>query len=203
MQWGISLSLVFVIAAAGGTVSCSSEMTAPPGGDASTDATGSGGMQPAAAGGRPSGGAGGSNHAGSSSGGATREAGRSPPEDAGRQTPDAAVDSAAHACNEAAAPEPLPVGGSCGADQYLYVDQGCDGPIPSPELEAGVTGTCDDVGDGRCHRRCATDSDCTDPCRPFCSILGLFDGGDYNCNAGVRICREKPKDDCPDVGQLL
>jgi hypothetical protein len=31
---------------------------------------------------------------------------------------------------------------------------------------------------------------------PYCSILGLFDGGNVGCNAGVRICRCKRANDC-------
>jgi hypothetical protein len=31
---------------------------------------------------------------------------------------------------------------------------------------------------------------------PFCRLLGLYGGGDFNCNFSVRICRATTRDDC-------
>lgn len=53
-------------------------------------------------------------------------------------------------------------------------------------------------GDGRCLQRCSKDSDCHDPERGSCTILGLFAGGDSSCNAGVLVCR-CGDDECPSL----
>jgi len=78
---------------------------------------------------------------------------------------------------------------TCGAEDFVYVDQSC-GQVP------GGTPACEQVGDGLCHFRCGSDGDCPEAV-PFCRTLGLFSGGDFNCNASVRICRETDRDDCP------
>jgi hypothetical protein len=89
--------------------------------------------------------------------------------------------------------EPLegPEAGVCPSATFLYEDESCPGVT-----DAGSSLQCTQEGDGLCHERCNTDADCSDPGRPYCRILGLFDGGDWNCNAGVRVCRETDKDDC-------
>jgi hypothetical protein len=74
----------------------------------------------------------------------------------------------------------------CATREYLYDDGSCG---------AGV-GPCMLEGDNLCHARCDADTDCPDPCRPYCRILGLFQGHDVGCEAGVKVCREAPKDDC-------
>lgn len=79
----------------------------------------------------------------------------------------------------------------CEDGSFLYEDPIC-GPVPP---DAG-SGTCGEAGDGLCHQRCTTDGDCTDPCRPFCRRLGLYDGGDGACNRTVTICRATDRDEC-------
>src|SRR2546430_3431375 len=56
---------------------------------------------------------------------------------------------------------------------FVYRDARC-GILPN-----GVT--CTDVGDGLAYQICASDHDCSGDA-PFCRTLGLFQGGDFNCN---------------------
>lgn len=51
-------------------------------------------------------------------------------------------------------------------------------------------------GSLRCYETCRSDADCNDPCLPHCSVQGLFSGGDYSCNATIRLCRTQADDDC-------
>ncbi len=81
---------------------------------------------------------------------------------------------------------------ACAADWFLWDDYSGG---PPPHAGGGLE------GDNRCYQRCGTNDDCKDPARPFCSILGLFKGGDYQCNGGVRVCRCKQRNDCRDVTQ--
>ena len=76
--------------------------------------------------------------------------------------------------------QPWPVDKSCPEGWFLWTD-----------------GINDDLGDGKCHKRCKTSDDCTDPLTPHCTIQGLFNGGDWTCNAGVLLCRCKATNDCP------
>jgi hypothetical protein len=76
-----------------------------------------------------------------------------------------------------------PDAGVCPDGWYQWNDQGGD------TSGAGY-------GDGQCYQRCSKDTDCHDPQRPSCTILGLFIRGDYNCNAGVLVCR-CGADECP------
>jgi hypothetical protein len=48
-----------------------------------------------------------------------------------------------------------------------------------------------------CFAPCTSDADCRNPCMPYCSIQGLVEGGDYNCNGQIQVCRSIPQDDCP------
>ncbi len=103
-------------------------------------------------------------------------------------------------CGDTRASAPLagptgPDGGTCPAGKFLYDDFSCPPPIP---LEAGTPKPpCTPEGDHLCHERCSSSADCVDPARPYCRILGLYAGHDWNCNVGVRICRETATDDCP------
>jgi hypothetical protein len=47
-----------------------------------------------------------------------------------------------------------------------------------------------------CIETCQTDADCTDSGRPFCAVRGLSQGGDYNCNGQINVCRPHDADDC-------
>jgi hypothetical protein len=85
---------------------------------------------------------------------------------------------------------------ACGADQprcstngFIYRDLRCDAPLP----DGG--GSCVEVGSGDCYPRCAIDAQCSADA-PFCRLLGLYSGGDFNCNASVRVCRPVDRNDC-------
>jgi hypothetical protein len=80
---------------------------------------------------------------------------------------------------------------SCTAGDFLYDDQSCRALPP----DAGTT-DCVQQGDLTLYRRCTTAAECCEPERPYCSVLGLFNGGDWNCNATVRVCRDRQADDC-------
>jgi hypothetical protein len=73
---------------------------------------------------------------------------------------------------------------------FVYQDLQCAAPLPD-----GGAGQCHEVGDGATYLECASDGDCPGA-TPFCRTLGLFKGGDFNCNATVRICRPAAHDDC-------
>ncbi len=77
----------------------------------------------------------------------------------------------------------------CPVGYYLYADS-IGGPGPM-----GVYSS-DPIGDLLCHQTCETDADCSDPCHPSCHTLGLFSGGDWNCNGKVRVCGTRTRDDC-------
>jgi hypothetical protein len=94
-------------------------------------------------------------------------------------------------------PLPAPDGGVCGPNEFLDKDMSCPPPVHGPD--AGPVDPCEPEGDSLCHQRCTSNADCSDPSRPFCGIQGVFAGFDYNCDVGVRICRERPGDDCPRV----
>ncbi|MFY0539321.1 hypothetical protein [Nannocystis pusilla] len=42
----------------------------------------------------------------------------------------------------------------------------------------------------------APDGECDEPERPFCSQVGLADGGDFSCNSCVHICMAEPQNQC-------
>lgn len=75
----------------------------------------------------------------------------------------------------------------CEGGRYLSSDLlgGPDAPGPREQM-----------GDLRCYDACTSDADCRDPCLPHCSVQGLFNGGDFSCNATIRLCRAKAEDDC-------
>ena len=79
----------------------------------------------------------------------------------------------------------------CAPGQYHYADELC----PPPPWDVYEGEPCEPVGDGLCYTKCGNDSDCS-VSRPHCGLLGLYYGGDYNCNAAVSICRESDGDDC-------
>ena len=76
---------------------------------------------------------------------------------------------------------------------------------------------CDDLGcedvtiPGECYKQCTpdgevggVDSECDEPERPFCSQVGLADGGDFSCNSCVHLCMAESvnwcdfgADECP------
>jgi hypothetical protein len=74
---------------------------------------------------------------------------------------------------------------------FVYSDLQCQAPLPD-----GGSGPCQQVGDGASYLECDSSGDCPSGA-PFCRALGLFNGGDYSCNASVHICRAIDHDDCP------
>src|SRR5437762_2273475 len=72
---------------------------------------------------------------------------------------------------------------------FVYRDRACSAPTP------GVAPACAEIGDGLCHATCASDADCPAD-HPFCRELGLYAGGDFNCNDKVLVCRAEDRDDC-------
>jgi hypothetical protein len=98
---------------------------------------------------------------------------------------DGATERAAVCTSPSALPSP-----PCPTGSFLY-DDSIGGPNPTGDFTPS-----DPVGDQLCHHLCETDTDCTDPCRPSCHTLGLFHGGDYNCNLTVRICGTDSADEC-------
>ena len=77
----------------------------------------------------------------------------------------------------------------CSTDPFIYRDQRCDAALP----DGG--GSCVEVGSGECYARCTMDAQCPADAR-FCRLLGLYSGGDFNCNASVRVCRPVDHNDC-------
>lgn len=78
-----------------------------------------------------------------------------------------------------------------GAEEFLYQDKLCGLP---PGDAAPLP--CEEKGDGRCYRRCDDHSDCNEKDRPYCTQIGLYNGGDWNCNEVVYVCRERRSDYC-------
>ena len=92
-------------------------------------------------------------------------------------------------CGDAGAPSSD--AGSCRPNEFFYSDRSC-GLVPD-----GGPPVCGETGDLRCHRRCSTAADCTDPCAQYCTKQGLWAEGDYNCNSSVKLCRAIATDDGP------
>ena len=78
----------------------------------------------------------------------------------------------------------------CKPGDYVCTDPGCPGPL--------------DLLHGTCFKPCTPepgkvgepDPECDEPERPFCGQIGLFEGGDYNCNGCVHICVATPDNTC-------
>lgn len=79
------------------------------------------------------------------------------------------------AADDAADDDP-PYERACQRDDFVCDDIACD-PGPGEVLRYG-----------ECYLRCENDSGCPEPERPFCIQIGLFEGGDFACNAIERIC---------------
>jgi hypothetical protein len=65
----------------------------------------------------------------------------------------------------------------CQQGDYVWDDYMCQS-----------SGECELMGDEECYARCETDADCTEPARPQCVNLALFDDGDFEGNACVDVC---------------
>ena len=50
----------------------------------------------------------------------------------------------------------------------------------------GAEGPCEDRH--FCAETCERDTDCRDPGRPSCAAIGLFEGGDWECNDTMMAC---------------
>jgi hypothetical protein len=73
---------------------------------------------------------------------------------------------------------------------YLYSDPLCPRPGAPP------ASTCREFGDLQCHNECRTDDDCAGTSFRYCSRVGLFAGGDSNCNVVKSICMSERRNDC-------
>ena len=80
----------------------------------------------------------------------------------------------------------------CPTGYFLYRDS-----INGPMQSTGGRPPASPSGDNLCHQECTSDADCTDPCRPRCHVLGLYQGGDFKCNGRVRVCGTATYDECP------
>ena len=99
----------------------------------------------------------------------------------------------------------LTVAAGCGSRPTAVTDAGdvtdvadvvCPSPDESGPCQPGGFNFNDEQAALACFSRCSSDADCTDPCQPYCSIQGLVEGGDYNCNGQIRVCRSLRQDDC-------
>jgi hypothetical protein len=76
----------------------------------------------------------------------------------------------------------------CQTDDFVCDDWGCVNPP--------------NVVDGECYKPCTpgeiggTDDECDEPERPYCSQIGLSQGGDYDCNGCVHVCVAVPTNQC-------
>jgi hypothetical protein len=93
-------------------------------------------------------------------------------------------------------------------DAAVARDLAADGPPDSgpdavdacpvrPGCEPGIFNFQTEQDALACFAPCTSDSDCRDPCLPYCSIQGLVEGGDFNCNGQIQVCRSTRQDDCP------
>jgi hypothetical protein len=81
--------------------------------------------------------------------------------------------------------------GICPYGFFHYSDIRCG----APSADGGTD--CTQVGDMKCYKECASDDNCKDQADDrYCSILGLYNGYDWNCSKTVKICRQKQADDC-------
>lgn len=81
-----------------------------------------------------------------------------------------------------------PQNGQCADTEYLHDDPICGFTAEHQRM-------CSPNGDGLCHLQCETDADCGEV-GVYCSVQGLFAGGDFGCNNTIRICRTKQANDC-------
>ncbi len=76
---------------------------------------------------------------------------------------------------------------ACQPDDFVCKDPGC----LSPQL-----------GYGECYKPCTptviggVDDECDEPERPYCSQVGLMEGGDWDCNGCAHVCTAVPDDHC-------
>lgn len=75
----------------------------------------------------------------------------------------------------------------------------CQGSDLICELEGGCVPYAGDLE--ACYKRCTPDSDdligapddeCDEPARPYCSQMGILEGGDYACNRCAHVCTAEP-----------
>src|SRR4051812_3468156 len=97
----------------------------------------------------------------------------------------------AFGCNDSASGQGAPGSTDCASDlgTFVFTDEQCGG------LAHDGGASCNSVGDGQTYSRCASDADCCGT-TPHCAVVGLYAGGDYNCNATVRVCMHEPRRDC-------
>lgn len=61
--------------------------------------------------------------------------------------------------------------------------------------EAGFTWQEDSSAEN-CVEPCVVAMDCVDDERPFCRNIGLFAGGDFDCNISALVCKADDQDQC-------
>jgi hypothetical protein len=71
---------------------------------------------------------------------------------------------------------------ACATGQFRYDDQLCG-------YDQDASYVCNQAGDGKCYDTCTSSADCNDPARPYCSMLGLFSGANWNCHSTVSVAR--------------
>lgn len=84
-------------------------------------------------------------------------------------------------------------------DWYAFTnDQRCHHCTSSaePGCSSLVRYTCESWGDGLCYRMCQSNSDCADPCFPYCRKLGLYNGTDQCGASSQSVCLKSDKDTC-------
>ena len=94
--------------------------------------------------------------------------------------------------------------GKVAADIATEAETATDAPAPTCEDPPSSRSACEDAGmtwvddsaHELCQTPCARHSDCTDPCRPHCTITGRWDGGDYACNECTLSCQASERLSC-------
>jgi hypothetical protein len=66
----------------------------------------------------------------------------------------------------------------------------------APGCSSTVSYTCTIWGDGLCYLLCQRDSDCTDPCFPFCRKILLYGGNEHCGTSSKSVCLADDRDIC-------
>jgi hypothetical protein len=107
----------------------------------------------------------------------------------GNSETDTAADTATDTTTAESVPLPT-LKTSCQDAGFTWLDD------PSSYYPPDPSGVPNGPTFSQCAETCQTDADCTDSGRPFCAVQGLFEGGDYNCNGQIDVCRSTDADDC-------
>ena len=66
----------------------------------------------------------------------------------------------------------------------------------APGCSSTVLYTCETWGDGLSYLHCQRDSDCTDPCFPFCRKILLYGGNEHCGTSSKSVCLKDNQDMC-------